>query len=120
MSRSSYLKSYYSDYPEKLMEQFIKDLDALHTSHTYQFENNRKVPLLTREEDERQRNGNKCENCGAEFDKITDSGERVVKVKHHDHKTNKFIEAWCSLCNILNNNIYFKTIVYESSNETPQ
>jgi hypothetical protein len=53
MSRSSYLKSYYSDYPEKLMEQFIKDLDALHTSHTYQFENNRKVPLLTREEDER-------------------------------------------------------------------
>jgi hypothetical protein len=32
MSRTSYLKSFYSDNPDELMRQFIKDLDALYTS----------------------------------------------------------------------------------------
>jgi hypothetical protein len=94
------------------MIQFIKDLDALHTSHAFQLDHNRKVPVLTEEEEEKYRNSKKCENCGAEFGSKRENGDPVVKVKHHDHVTNMFIGAWCSLCNIRNNNRYFKTIVY--------
>jgi vacuolar-type H+-ATPase catalytic subunit A/Vma1 len=73
---------------------------------------NRKVPVLTEEEELKYRNTKKCENCGVEFGSKRYNGEPVVKVRHHDLATNKFFGAWCSLCNMRNKNRYFKTIVY--------
>jgi hypothetical protein len=77
----------------------------------YRFDCNRKVPELTDEEWQRYNSTKKCENCGKEFGTRRDDGSEVCKVKHHDYVTNKFIGAWCSKCNIRNNNRYFKTIV---------
>jgi hypothetical protein len=75
----------------------------------WRFDCNRKVPTLSNDEWQRY-NTAKCENCGLEFARRVD-GTYVEKVRHHDHKTNQFIGAWCSQCNIRNNNRYFKTIV---------
>jgi hypothetical protein len=62
---------------------------------------NARVPRLTPEEEERYRNAKVCENCGKEFGTKREEG----------HVNNKFVDAWCSECNIRNNNRYFKTIV---------
>jgi hypothetical protein len=93
------------------MQQFIKDLDSLHINHMFRFDCNRKVPELTDEEWQRYNSTKNCENCGKEFGTRRQDGSEVYKVKHHDHVTDKFIGAWCSKCNIRNNNRYFKTIV---------
>jgi hypothetical protein len=75
------------------------------------FDCNRKVPELSDDEWQRYNSTKKCENCGKEFGTRREDGSVVEKVKHHDYTTNKFIGAWCSRCNIRNNNRYFKTIV---------
>jgi hypothetical protein len=71
---------------------------------------NAKVPQLTPEEEEKYKSVKVCENFSKEFGNKVD-GEKVIKVRHHDHVTNKFIGAWCSRYKFKNNNRYFKTIV---------
>jgi hypothetical protein len=58
---------------------------------------NARVPQLTPEEEEKYNNAKVCENCQKEFGTKRDDGTKVIKVKHHDHVTNKFVGAWCSL-----------------------
>jgi hypothetical protein len=72
---------------------------------------NARVPRLTPEEEHKYKEAKVCENCKLEFGTRTDEGDNVVKVRHHDHVTNKFVGAWCSRCNFKNNYRYFKTIV---------
>jgi hypothetical protein len=72
---------------------------------------NARVPQLAAEEEQKYKSATVCENCKKEFGSRREDGTKVVKVIHHDHVTNKFVGAWCSLCNIRNNNRYFKTIV---------
>jgi hypothetical protein len=72
---------------------------------------NKNVPKLTEEEQKRYNEATRCENCKVEFNTMREGCTCVVKVRNHDHVTNNFIGAWCSLCNIRNNNHYFKTMV---------
>jgi hypothetical protein len=111
LSRQSFIKSFFSDDAELLMRQFVDDLRCLHKSHKYRIIANARVPRLTDEEEEKYRNAKVCENCGKEFGTRRDDGTKVMKIKHHDHVTNKFVGAWCSQCNTRNNYRYFKTIV---------
>jgi hypothetical protein len=111
LSRHSLIKSFWSDDPELLMRNFVSDLSDLHKSHMFRMTANARVPQPTPEEEERYLNAKVCENCRKEFDTKRDDGTKVIKVRHHDHVTNKFVGAWCSLCNIRNNYRYFKTIV---------
>jgi hypothetical protein len=103
---SSFLKTYYDDDPEMLMRNFVDHLKALHTSHKFRMTSNAKVPRLTPEEEQKYNSARVCENCKKEFGTRREDGTEVRKVRHHDHVTNKFVGAWCTLCNIRNNNRY--------------
>jgi hypothetical protein len=90
------------------MRKFIDDLRCLHKSHQFKMSANARVPQLTPEEEQKYRSATVCGNCGKEFGTKREDGTTVIKVRHHGHVTNKFIGAWCSLCNIRNNNRYFQ------------
>jgi hypothetical protein len=72
---------------------------------------NANVPDLTEEEEHKYRSATECEVCHEKFGTKRSDGTKVIKVRHHDHITNKFVGAWCSKCNLNNNNNHFKTIV---------
>jgi hypothetical protein len=98
-SERSFIKSHFSDDPEVLMRNFIDDLSTLHKSHIMRMTTNARVPKLSREEEGKYKEAKTCENCKLEFGTRTIEGDKVVKVRHHDHVTNKFVGAWCSRCN---------------------
>jgi non-ribosomal peptide synthetase component E (peptide arylation enzyme) len=111
LTERSFIKSHFSDDPEVLMRNFIEDLSTLHKSHIMRMTANARVPKLSRKEEEKYKEAKICETCKLEFGTRTIEGDKVVKVRHHDHVTNKFVGAWCSRCNFKNNFRYFKTIV---------
>jgi hypothetical protein len=111
LSDNAFLKWHFSDNPENLTVNFIENVNRLHNSHVNRMTENAKVPRLTLEEQQKYNEAEICGICKKKFNTYDNQGNYIVKVRHHDHVTNKFIGALCSQCNLKENNKYFKTIV---------
>jgi hypothetical protein len=96
--KNQYIKIFMHNDPNVLMQQFIKDIDAISGS----IKHRQSANMVMSNDDRLQYDAaTECENCGVEFGVVDDNGKCVYKVRHHDHLTGKYIGAWCSRCNFL-------------------
>lgn len=95
----------YNPDPEELMNDFVRDLDKLHTQHCYKMQSHPKVPDIGEELMLIHKDKKQCDNCGVKFD------NNNPKVRHHDHITGEFIGTWCRRCNFNESRKNFKTTV---------
>jgi hypothetical protein len=71
----------------------------------------RNIPNLTEQKFKRYNEATHCKNCQFQFFTERDDGQRVNKVRHHNHITGKFISAWCWRRNLRAGQKHSKTIV---------
>ena len=87
-----YSSQYFSYNGDDSAEKFVEKIIQIYKNLTYKmFINEKKTPVLTKKQERKFQEADRCYMCGKKFDK--------EKIREHDHLSGKYRGASCGSCN---------------------
>ena len=87
-----YSSQYFSYNGDDSAEKFVEKIIQIYKNLTYKmFINEKKTPVLTKKQERKHEEADRCYMCGMKFDK--------EKIREHDHLSGKYRGASCGSCN---------------------
>ena len=87
-----YKSQYFSYNGDDSAEKFVEKIIQIYKNLTYKmFINEKKTPVLTKKQERKHEEADRCYMCGMKFDK--------EKIREHDHLSGKYRGASCGSCN---------------------